>query len=414
VAPEQSVSLRQLTHLLRVGFGLVTQNLPPPQSLSCVQAAQTFLVMSALVAQNAVGAEQSPLVKQPVHLFVPVLSHTILGAVTHCELAVHSTHLLSEGVAFSKHCCVLPVHWLVFVPVHVTHSWVEVAQAGFVPEQFPSIRQPTHWFSVGSPAFSRHCCVEPVQRVLLVLVQVTHLLTVVSQAGVLPEQFESLKHWTHWFRAGVAPSLHCAFGAEQPTPVTHGTQVFVAKSHAPGQSECDKHCTQALSLASALTLHLGVAPPQPKLDVQGTHCSIVPSHAGFPVIEAQSPSAAHSTQWSVPLHTGLAASLQSLWAKHSTQVVPDLHMPRTPEQAGFVPHWHCLATQALAVTMSHAVEQSPQCEKSVATFTHIATAAQHAELPAPWSEQSSTTPLQFSSSPAQSCLLGGVWPVQVK
>ena len=57
-----------------------------------------------------------------------------------------------------------------------------------------------------------------------------------------------------------------------------------------------------------------------------------------------------------------------------------LQMPRAPLQAGLLPHMQALLTQAFAVTVSQAVEQSPQCAKSVPTLTHIATFLQQLEL----------------------------------
>lgn len=85
----------------------------------------------------------------------------------------------------------------------------------------------------------------------------------------------------------------------------------------------------------------------------------------------------------MPLQTGLAGSSQSALARHSTQEVPFLHISRAPLQAGLVPHIHCWFTHALAVIALHAVEQLPQCVKSVAMFTHIATFLQQLEFVAP-------------------------------
>jgi len=159
--------------------------------------------------------------------------------------------------------------------------------------------QATHLFWVGSTALTRHWAVDPVHWVLLPAVQVTHLLTVVSQAGVLPEQLPSTKHWTHWFMADVAPSLHWLFGALQPKPVRHGTQVLVAVSQAgvpPEQSELVKHWTHLFSVGLAFTLQWAVAPLQPKPAVQATQISAVLSQAGPLALAAQSALAAHSTQ----------------------------------------------------------------------------------------------------------------------
>lgn len=135
----------------------------------------------------------------------------------------------------------------------------------------------THAFLVAS-RLVRHLVNGATQAVVLVLVQATHLLMPVSQAGVagVPEQLVSDRHCTQAFIAELALTLHCAFGAEQPKPTRHGTHWLVVVSHAglpatPAQSELVRHRTHWFSVGLALTLHFGVAPSQPNDAVQVTH-----------------------------------------------------------------------------------------------------------------------------------------------
>ena len=85
----------------------------------------------------------------------------------------------------------------------------------------------------------------------------------------------------------------------------------------------------------------------------------------------------------MPLQTGLAGSSQSALARHSTQEVPFATYRARRCRPGWCPHIHCWFTHALAVIALHAVEQLPQCVKSVAMFTHIATFLQQLEFVAP-------------------------------
>lgn len=214
------------------------------QSAFTKQPTHAFLVTSiASFRHFGVAPAQSPLTKQAVQRFVVARSQIGLTP-EHCSIAVHSTQAFSVGSTLVK-----------------------------------------HWLS------------GDMQAVALVDVQVTHLFAPRSQAGVLPEQLASPRHCTQLFIAGLTLTLHCALGAMQPEPATHGTQVLVAVSQAgvpPEQSALVRHWTHWLSFGSALTLHLGVMPAQPKPAVQVTHCSMVPSQAGLG--SAQSALAMHSAQ----------------------------------------------------------------------------------------------------------------------
>ena len=72
--------------------------------------------------------------------------------------------------------------------------------------------QATHLFWVGSTALTRHWAVDPVHWVLLPAVAGYALVRGGVANRRAAEQLPSTKHWTHWFMADVAPSLHWLFG----------------------------------------------------------------------------------------------------------------------------------------------------------------------------------------------------------
>jgi hypothetical protein len=124
--------------------------------LEIVQAVQV-----SLAEQMGVAPEHCELAVQPTHLLV-VVSQT--GAVPEQSvLAVHCTHWPSarhEGAAGF-----LAAHWLAVVQAAQVSA---AEQMGAVAGQ------------------------------VVLVVQPTHLLLLVSQTGVAPEHWVLLVHWTHW------------------------------------------------------------------------------------------------------------------------------------------------------------------------------------------------------------------------
>lgn len=175
---------------------MVTQNLPAPQSTSARHATHLCVVV---ISQIGVGAAQSAFIKQPTQAF------KVTSALTR-----HFGADISVQSMLTKQAVQRLVVAVSQIPLAIGHCALAVHS--------------THLFLVAS-RFVRHLVNGDRQVLVLVLVQATHLLLTVSQAGVagVPEQFPSDRHCTQEFIAEFALSLHCALGAEQPKPARHGT-----------------------------------------------------------------------------------------------------------------------------------------------------------------------------------------------
>lgn len=152
-----------------------------------------------VISQIGVGATQSAFIKQPTQAF------NVTSAFTR-----HFGADISVQSMLTRHAVQRLVVAVSQIPLATGHCALAVHS--------------THLFLVAS-RFVRHLVNGDRQVVVLVLVQATHLLLTVSQAGVagVPEQFPSDRHCTQAFSAEFALTLHCAFGAEQPKPTRHGT-----------------------------------------------------------------------------------------------------------------------------------------------------------------------------------------------
>jgi hypothetical protein len=158
--------------------------------------------------------------------------------------------------------------------------------------------------------------------------QATHVLTLVSQTGVLPEQSSLAEHPGLQVHDCVS---HSPLAPTQSLSFTHPTQVFALGWHtslAP-QSELLRHATQVLSLVS----HNGLFPPQSVLLRHSTQVLALVSHTGLGF--SQSALAWHATHRPLPVSQMAAGSLQSplLVQSPGTQVCEPTSHTSVPVQS---------------------------------------------------------------------------------
>lgn len=277
VVPEQvllSVHCTQAPLLAHAGAVLLLVL----HSVAVVHRVQIWFV------QMGVVPEQPALIRHPTHLFA-VVSQT--GVVPeHVLLSVHATHcpalvplVAQAGVAglLAAHpVAVVQAVQVLFVQMgvapeqpaldrHCTHLFVVVSQTGVVPEQVlfsvhcTQVPLPEH---AGAAALLAAHWLAVLQTVQTLAAQMgvtagqvaldthaTHLLVVVSQTGVAPEQ--------------VLFSVHCT---QAPLAEQAGAAGFLSR-----------HCLDVVQATQAFPAQVGVAPEQPALVKHCTHCPPTPT-----------------------------------------------------------------------------------------------------------------------------------------
>jgi len=258
VAPEHPALVRHWMHL----FAVVSQTGVLPEQVLLSMHATHCPALVPLVAQaGAAGflARHWPAVVQAVQLLFAQMG----VAPEHPALVRHATHLL---VAVSQ-TGVLPEQ--VLLSVHWTQVPLaeQAGAAGFLARHWAGVLQTVQTFAVqmgvaaGHPALVRHA---------------THLLVVVSQTGVVPEQ--------------VLLSMHC-------------TQVPLAE-HAAVAEFLAKHWLASVQAVQTLAAQMGAAPGQVALDTHWTHWFVVVSQTG--VAPEQVPLSVHCTQVPLAEHAAVA------------------------------------------------------------------------------------------------------------
>ena len=253
VAPEHPALVRHATHLLVV----VSQTGVAPEqvvlSMHCTQVplAEHAGAVGLLAAHWAgvVHAVQTSF----VHMGVAPEHPALVRHATHLLVAVSQTGVLPEQVLLS-------VHWTQ-VPLAE-----QAGAAGFLARHWAGVLQTVQTFAVqmgvaaGHPALVRHA---------------THLLVVVSQTGVAPEQ--------------VLLSVHCT---QMPVAEQAGVAEFLAA-----------HWLASVQAVQTLAAQMGAAAGQVALDTHWTHWLVVVSQTG--VLPEQVPLSVHCTQVPVAEQAGV-------------------------------------------------------------------------------------------------------------